>query len=629
MELRLKQSAEAFLHAFASWGVSLGFIVLPIYFAHEIDGYLMYMTWIEIAIDAALILLVMMALAACLGIFSALLSLCLPQRATSVPVSINLALSLAVAAFFLLRGLKQWLEAISGIRLSVGNWKFSIALALLATLLLLWQTGHSTRLRLAARALPRSIGWIVAISLTAIALIAASDLHIAHYGDQNLPQIAPVKQRPNIILISIDTLSAIDLSVYNYALNTSPQLKLFASNSIVFSNVHADSNFTAPSITSLLTGRSVSDHRVYQLYAHLRGKAVNENIANILEGSGYGTAAFVSSHWAHPFHLNISGFQFIAKPQTLGLERDILSALLRVKDANLISTTNNLLAIFEPLLNIAYDKRTPVPPNLTYEAAEKYLVQAQGPQFVWTHVSPPHEPYLPPAPFKEMFLNGDQFSSAADQSAVWGFYSSRQQATIDQLRLRYDEYIAYTDHALGSYLAFLKSHGYFDNSLIIITADHGQSFDHSFYGHAGPLMHESLIHVPLLMHLPGQTQRLDDNVIATLSDVAPTILNFAKLPRPDYMHGQSLFSKGSNAGFPSISMNFEESSTFTPLKRGSVAIRSGAYKYVYYFGDRPSQLFNLEQDPAETHNLAISERRRGDSLERALLERLHESAISP
>src|ERR1043165_9342141 len=112
----------------------------------------------------------------------------------------------------------------------------------------------------------------------------------------------------------------------------------------------------------------------------------------------------------------------------------------------------------------------------------------------------PHEPYLPPPPFLGRFLSASEFKEAYDLQVsgargLMGHYGADQQPLVDKLRLRYDEYIAYTDDALRELLAQLRARGVLDNALIVITADHGQSFERNWHGHRGPSLHDALIHI--------------------------------------------------------------------------------------------------------------------------------------
>jgi arylsulfatase len=136
------------------------------------------------------------------------------------------------------------------------------------------------------------------------------------------------------------------------------------------------------------------------------------------------------------------------------------------------------------------------------------LSTIQKPSFLWVHIYPPHGPYLPGDGFMYSILKERVFDTEEKfyNLPFVNPYPITIQTKIDQLSMRYDEHISYADHELGKFLSSLKEKGLFNDSIIIVSADHGQMFERGFYGHGGPYLYQSLANVPLVIHFPGQVQ---------------------------------------------------------------------------------------------------------------------------
>jgi arylsulfatase A-like enzyme len=270
------------------------------------------------------------------------------------------------------------------------------------------------------------------------------------------------------------------------------------------------------------------------------------------------------------------------------------------------------------------------PPDLLLDSARQVLkdINHTEPMFLWTHILVPHSPYLTTEPIKGTFRgNNNEFQDYRSQSQFLGkSYSADQQPYIDSLRLYYDENILYADDAVGRYLQFLKQSGRFDDSIIIISADHGESFRHGYQGHAGPLLYQPLVHIPLLIHLPGKVNGLNGRRIAAYvsqTDVAPTILDLVGYRLPDWIEGRSL--KDALGGKrlvdkPVFTMDLEGNPTQGNLVKGHAAVVYGGYKYIL-----TGELYNLVDDPEENINLAELEPEKVKVMSKILQDRFSQS----
>ena len=182
--------------------------------------------------------------------------------------------------------------------------------------------------------------------------------------------------------------------------------------------------------------------------------------------------------------------------------------------------------------------------------------------------------------------------------------------SVAELRARYDEYVLYADHVVGEYLDWLDDTGRLDHSIVIITADHGESFAHNWLTHGGPELYNSVIRIPLLIHLPGQTQDIRITQAAEEVDLEPTILDLIGGQVPRWGEGTSLKPALEGREIPArllYSMNLEADSVFEPVTHGTVAVIDNDYKYVDHLGGQEVSLYRYRTDPLEEKNLVESE----------------------
>jgi arylsulfatase A-like enzyme len=164
-------------------------------------------------------------------------------------------------------------------------------------------------------------------------------------------------------------------------------------------------------------------------------------------------------------------------------------------------------------------------------------------------------------------------------------YTPSEQGLIDKARFRYDEFIADADHAFGVFLAGLEGAGSLRNTAVIVTADHGESFEGGNYGHNSRYQTRPEIHVPLIVRMPGQERGFRVAVTADQTALAPTILEMAGLPRPGWMRGESLLpwlnrdNQGEGQGL-AFTQYLSTNSLFRPLHHGTVGVIDGRHQYV-------------------------------------------------
>jgi len=234
------------------------------------------------------------------------------------------------------------------------------------------------------------------------------------------------------------------------------------------------------------------------------------------------------------------------------------------------------------------------------------------PFFLWVHFLDPHGPYLPPEDLASRFV-GDEIWTKQPNRAPPGQVASYQKVakheTIAEFVAGYDAEIVSTDRAVGAIMDECTALGLRDNSLVVITADHGESLgEHNYYFKHGRYIYEACTRVPLIFHAPGQvpSRRRVDTPVA-LVDVVPTVLDLMGVhPDPPIaqFQGRSLVEA---FGDESI----EHEPVFIQSRKGQFAVRSRQWKFIYIVRSTTEgresrvgeQLYDLRSDPMETRNL--------------------------
>jgi arylsulfatase A-like enzyme len=458
------------------------------------------------------------------------------------------------------------------------------------------------------------VGWIhVGLGVIAALILWASGAHVFH--DYARPgNLLATSNLPDIYLITIDALRADDMSVYGYELPTTPNLERFAQRSSTFEYFVANSNFTTPTTTSIETGELPWEHRIFQLWGFLRQRET-PNLGSVLHQQGYYTAMISPNVLASPIqHGTLNSYDAIEYPAALSTYR--LWRYAKFVGTNSQSTLSvsvvghlaKLLAYVDMLI---WGDRYPYPAEGVFDDARSFVEHRQisQPLFLWTHILPPHDPYWPPASYRQRFSTTEKVNSYAnpidtDSHKLNGGVSAAEH------RARYDEMVLYADHAVGDFLDWLDQTGRLDRSIVIVSADHGESFEHNWFGHTGPYLYNGLIHVPLLIHLPGQHHGGRVSYVAQQADLLPTILDLVGAPTSTTAEGASLKPLLEGKPLPEryiYSMNLEPNRVFDPITKGTVAVLDSDFKYVNYLDRHQEALYRYKSDRLEDHNLLDSE----------------------
>jgi arylsulfatase A-like enzyme len=425
--------------------------------------------------------------------------------------------------------------------------------------------------------------------------------------------------KPNVILVTFDALCAEDMSCYGYPLNTTPNIDALARNSSLFTNYYATSTFTTPNIISMLTGRYPSSTGVYHYGGKLHGIEAERTLTRELAKTGYRVAASVANPGAHPDCLGFGAdFDELPPPPITDFAtRETAAAFHSAQlayDAGLAArlVPYTLEQISPRLFG---QNRSSAPPALSFQQAQALLQTTDQPFFLWVHTFAPHFPYLPDPPYLHEFLAGDELRTHAELANMVDLkgysYSASRQPVVDKARLRYNEWIAQADGAFGQFMTTLRASGHLENTAVIVSADHGESFAGGYVGHGGSTQRRPILHVPLLIHLPGQTRGQSIADVADQTALAPTILELTGGSRPDWMDGNSLCSLMRTGAGDRASLAFaqflEPNSAFEPVRHGTVGVIDGQNQYVFTLDGGSGALYALAESDQQQHDRSASE----------------------
>lgn len=320
------------------------------------------------------------------------------------------------------------------------------------------------------------------------------------------------QDRPNVVFYMVDTLRADHLSCYGYGRATSPNMDAIAAEGVVFENAHAQSNWTQPSVASMITSLPPLSFNDFSE----RVPAAALTLAEVLKGEGYRTGGFTTTAAVAGFFGFNQGFDVYKESGDELSLRD-----RKMREGPLFDADT----LFDMQL-----------PWLRANAGEE-------PFFLYLHSVDPHSPLTPPDEF-DVF--GEAYDGPIDGTIenLKGYKDRADIADADFERLLalYDAEILYNDHILGKLVEELRALGVWDNTLIVIVSDHGQEFfDRGQHAHGHENLHEELTHVPLIMRLPATIPggvRVPELVSGV--DVMPTILGLLGIPAPDQVTGRDL-----------------------------------------------------------------------------------------
>lgn len=446
---------------------------------------------------------------------------------------------------------------------------------------------------------------------------------------------AQVEQHPhnNFLLITFDALNAEDMSLYGRELPTTPNIDAFAKQATVFTNFYSGSTFTTPSVATMMTGMYPSESHVHQLQGRVYPEFRDKTLPQLLRGGGYATGAFLSNPFAYYLGKSTRGFEVLPEPtfQAGGMQRLWTASRFLHQDMDFGSRIDeyfDLTSLWDSTLDLPGNLSMRLRPDVTFAHAEQILNELPDGFFLWVHLITPHNPYLPDPADRGRFLPPDKVHTYEEWAGGrWKpNYPPDQQPSVDERRLRYDEFVATADRAFGSFMADFARTKWAQNTIVIFSADHGESFQGGVYQHSSPYLTRPVIHIPLIIKLPNQHEQRKVATPADQTALSPTILELAGQTKPATMHGESLV-KWLQDGAPvegeglAFCEYLERNSVFQPVRNGTVGVIDGKYQYVIDLATqkgalRPlseADLWNLDkssEDPSRAEALRATIRSR-------------------
>lgn len=588
----------------------------------QVDALLRFVTLLELASDVAL-LLVLLAVAC--GALASAATLCgaVAQRlgagVSSTRKLVWLLVMIPVGLACLWQSaltVKLWLEQVLAVRLSTGwvPYRGALVLVIAVAVALAWRSIGVTRVVRAITPPVLRLGVpAVLVTLLSLAWVLWQRPAIGVRPSGPGAEAPVASGAPDIFLITLDTLAAEDASVCGTGPTNMPHLRRLVARSTCFTRHYTGSTLTAPSTTSLETSTLPWTHWVVhggRPPADLAGASV----AHMLRRAGYSTHAFSAAPGASPRqHSTYEGYDTTQLARTSSLNMSAVNVILEFPDSrSLPGLLGGVLSVLSAIDLTRIDTENPYPSENIYGPAGKLLEQ-QGkgrPIFMWTHTWPPHAPYLPPPSTRYQLLPPGQFDHYRDFLAEVGSYDLARQSTVDKNRLRYQETIRGADESLGRFLQELEHQGRLEQALLIVTSDHGESFERGVLRHGGPDLHEAVIRVPLLIKLPGQQIGRTIDTPTSQIDIAPTILELAGAEPIATSEGRSLAAALKGAPLdptPVIAMAVLRESRFWPLTGGHYTAIDGEMKLVYHLAEDKSELYDLSADPRESQDISSTQ----------------------
>lgn len=399
--------------------------------------------------------------------------------------------------------------------------------------------------------------------------------------------------RPNVVILLMDTMRPDHLGCYGYKRNTCPNVDALAARGITFSRCYATADYTSASTASLLTGRYPLAHG-YVNADHVLDDE-NATLAEILQEQGYRTGGFTANGLVGEKYQMQQGFDYF-------FEQNRASAETMVQEISAFVRSGG-----------------------------------SGPYFVYAHFMDVHDPHRLPKAQQMRFVDVEPFAYDMTDSllqeqfimgAWWASVQKWQAPSLPAARIEryfadygrlYDAAIAYWDATLGSLLADLAGEDAERETIVVITADHGeQLLEHGFFGHANS-GYDVGLHIPLVLYDPQLAEGAPRSVEHPISiaDVLPTLLARLDIEIPDAVQGRERWSlvqtPEGEARFGAATPAAEgiyTAGTFMsnrPFDTLTQTYRLGAWKLILDRLRDSKELYNLETDPAERRDLLAEE----------------------
>ncbi|KXB05945.1 hypothetical protein AKJ51_04435 [candidate division MSBL1 archaeon SCGC-AAA382A20] len=444
--------------------------------------------------------------------------------------------------------------------------------------------------------------------------------------------------KPNLVFILADALRPDFISAYNYRNLSTPNMDRIAEEGILFDKAYATTNTTDPSLTSILSGKFPKSHgirnhgeKVTEQEVRFFNRSDTMLLSEILKRLGYDTAAV---DWLKRWHKK--GFDCYGG--TKGKEFDSAADLGKKAIELLPGKIENFLKSFYSGLDFTGREDARSVTNSGINLVDK---ECEEPFFLFLHYWDTHTPYSPPEGYVERNIDLDDFENrklenvfASINNPDWrenlqGFTEGLN--NTEEVIRRYAGAVKFMDDEIARLLDFLEGEGFLDDTMIILTSDHGESLtEHGIYfDHHG--LYEQTIRVPLLMKFPTFFEPSEVDAFVQHIDIVPTILDILDIDF-DNFDGKSLLPILKNGSSLHESIFVEEG--YTQEKK---AIRTERYKYILSESEEKGtcrycgrihgdleELYDLKRDPGEEKNVVEKNRDLAEELRREIMQKFEQ-----
>ena len=402
-----------------------------------------------------------------------------------------------------------------------------------------------------------------------------------------LSRLVSASRSANLVICVLDAARADHFGCYGYPRDTTPNLDRLARESVIFREHFSTCSSTKPSTASLFTGLYPDAHRIVERGALEEGVFT---LAGGLKAAGWHTALFSSNVNASPEVGLGAGFEVVVPARSGGVGKGETD----LPEGSPVGATPE---------GTPWDK-----PEWLTEAFAKWLAERRPSRFfAYIHLLPPHTPYEAPEALMRAVVKKKAPPIARGRfefpaTAPTGMsMRDRQRYALDKWADLYDANLRWGDWGAGEVVRALRERGLLDNTLLIITADHGEAFgEHGYLYHMHGVYGE-LVHIPLVMRFPGRRRLVGEvSALTQTVDLLPTICDLYQVPYPrKHVQGSSLLPVLDGEKRDVRDYVFATSEMVWP----SYLISDSQWSLILYRGGKMKALYNLGDDPGERRNV--------------------------
>lgn len=443
----------------------------------------------------------------------------------------------------------------------------------------------------------RTVKGLAILTLALLVVIQGTIWGMEQVAVRNLPQAK--ESAPNVLFIVIDTLGANHMSLHGYDRVTDPNLVRIAGEGVMFENAYAASSWTLTAHASLFTGRWPYEHKADG------GRSLDDTyptIAEALAARGYRTGGFAGNFETIPRHWGFArGFLHY---------EDYYQTLSQLAVSSFYGRFLEYYVLHKVFgMEFSIDRRWA--PGVNQSALDWIDQDAERPFFAFINYYDVHAPYISPerARFSEFENPGGLVNTDWTTAGIYNPKTPEQvQGEIDA----YDGGIYYNDGQIQTLLDELEKRGVLDDTIVIITSDHGELFgEHGLWEHHNSL-YRPVIHVPLIVWQPKSIpQNIRIETPVSNAALPATILDLLGEPGQDIFPGPSLAElwrdPASAVLFPDPIAEMAESTWVNPnhlsIKGDMTSVISEDWQYIEHEFNGV-ELYNLNDDPDQLDNLA-------------------------